>query len=75
MQNDFCPLEGHIAKLGRNISVAQQVAQALPEVLSTARQAGVLVIFVRNVYSTKQNHYLSDVWLEQAARKRGGGGT
>ena len=37
-----------------------------------ARSAGALVVFVRNVYTTEANRYLSDVWLEQAARQRKG---
>jgi ureidoacrylate peracid hydrolase len=32
-------------------------------------------VFVRSVYSTTHNRFLSDVWLEQAARKQGGGYT
>jgi ureidoacrylate peracid hydrolase len=33
------------------------------------------VVFVRCAYSTDDNCYLSDVWLEQAARRQGGGYT
>lgn len=47
------------------------MADRLPEVLEAARSAGVLVVFIRNVYSTERNVYLSDVWLEQMLRKRG----
>jgi ureidoacrylate peracid hydrolase len=35
----------------------------------------VLVVLVHCDYSTPQNRYLSDVWLEQAARRQGGGYT
>jgi len=35
----------------------------------------VLVVFIRSVYSTERNIYLSDCWLEQAARKQSGGYT
>jgi ureidoacrylate peracid hydrolase len=47
------------------------MAERLPEVLEAARSAGVLVVFIRNVYSTERNVYLSDVWLEQMLRRRG----
>lgn len=75
MQNDFCSPDGHIAKSGRDISASHHVASKLPDMLATARQAGALVVFVRNIYSTEHNHYLSDVWLDHAAQKRDGGGT
>jgi ureidoacrylate peracid hydrolase len=75
MQNDFCSPNGHIAKSGRDISASHRVAARLPGMLTRAREAGALVIFVRNIYSTEHNHYLSDVWLDHAAHKRDGGGT
>jgi ureidoacrylate peracid hydrolase len=75
MQNDFIASEGIIAREGRDVSQAQVMAQELPKLLKAARDAGVFVVFVRNVYTTDNNFYLSDVWLEQAARKRKGGYT
>ena len=70
MQNDFIAKDGLIAREGRDVSQAETMAQELPKLLKTAREAGVFVVFVRNVYTTDNNFYLSDVWLEQAARKR-----
>jgi ureidoacrylate peracid hydrolase len=75
MQNDFIATEGLIAREGRDVSQAQVMANELPKLLKRAREAGVFVVFVRNVYTTENNFYLSDVWLEQAARKREGGYT
>lgn len=75
MQNDFIADEGLIAREGRDVSQAKEMAKHLPEFIKTARAAGVFVVFVRNVYTSDQNFYLSDVWLEQAARKRAGGYT
>jgi ureidoacrylate peracid hydrolase len=75
MQNDFIARDGLIAREGRDVSQAEAMAQELPKLLKTAREAGVFVVFVRNVYTTDNNFYLSDVWLEQAARKRNGGYT
>lgn len=75
MQNDFIAKDGLIAREGRDVSQAEAMAQELPKLLKTAREAGVFVVFVRNVYTTDNNFYLSDVWLEQAARKRNGGYT
>jgi ureidoacrylate peracid hydrolase len=75
MQNDFCASGGLVSRDGRDISPAQEMAKRLPVLLQAARQAGVLVLFVRCVYSAEGNAYLSDVWLEQAARERNGGYT
>jgi isochorismate hydrolase len=75
MQNDFIADEGLIAREGRDVSQAKEMAKHLPTLIKTAREAGVFVVFVRNVYTSEQNFYLSDVWLEQAARKRAGGYT
>jgi ureidoacrylate peracid hydrolase len=75
MQNDFIAPGGLISKDGRDISEAQKMAERLPALIAAARAAGVLVVFVRNVYSSERNVYLSDAWLEQASRKRAGGYT
>ena len=72
VQNDFCADEGVMAQEGFDVSEAQAMANRLPAILSAARSAGVLVVFVRNVYSTEHNYYLSDTWLEQASRMREG---
>ncbi len=75
MQNDFCASGGLIAKDGRDVTPAQALAERLPAFIAAARAAGVMVVFIRCVYTTERNFYLSDVWLEQAARKREGGYT
>lgn len=75
MQNDFCASGGLVSRDGRDISEAQQMAKRLPALIDAARQAGVLPVFVRCLYTTEGNRYLSDVWLEQAARERKGGFT
>jgi ureidoacrylate peracid hydrolase len=75
MQNDFCADDGFIARAGRDVSAAQAMAARLPALIGMARDGGVRVVFVRSLYSTPNNNFLSDVWLEQAARKQGGGYT
>lgn len=75
MQNDFIADGGLISKDGRDMSQARLLADRLPAFVAAARSAGVLVVFIRNVYSTEANHYLSDSWLEHAARQRKGGYT
>jgi nicotinamidase-related amidase len=75
MQNDFCASGGLVSRDGRDISAAQAMAKRLPQLLQSARHAGALVVFVRCLYTRDGNPYLSDVWLEQAARERRGGYT
>src|SRR5882757_1162879 len=57
MQNDFIADGGLISKDGRDTTEAKKLALRLPELLVAARQAGVLVIFVRNIYTTDHNLY------------------
>jgi ureidoacrylate peracid hydrolase len=75
MQNDFLAEGGVMAREGADVAYAQGATGKVLELIEGARRAGVLVVFVRNVYSTATNRYLSDVWLEQAARRRPGGYT
>jgi ureidoacrylate peracid hydrolase len=75
MQNDFCAEGGLVHKAGRNIAELQKVGARLPAFIAAARAAGNLIVFVRCVYSSEANLYMSDVFLEQAARQRSGAGT
>jgi ureidoacrylate peracid hydrolase len=75
MQNDFCASDGFVANGGRDVSLVQELAKRLPAFISQARKTGVLIVFVRCAYSTPENRFLSDVWLEQAARRQNGGYT
>jgi ureidoacrylate peracid hydrolase len=70
MQNDFCAPGGVIANEGQDISDTVEVAERLPSFIHTARAAGVLIVFVRTIYTTESNFYLSDSLLEHAARRR-----
>ena len=72
VQNDFCAPDGMMDQEGFDLGDAQAMADRLPPLISAARAAGVLVVFVRNVYSSEHNFYLSDTWLEQASRARAG---
>ena len=69
--NDFCASGGFMDDEGANLEAVQAAADRLPALISAAREAGVLVVFIRNVYSSERNVYLADTWLEQAARRRG----
>ncbi len=69
--NDFCASGGMMNSEGADLRAVQAMAGRLPALIESARAAGALVVFVRNVYSSERNSYLSDVWLEQALRRRG----
>lgn len=71
VQNDFCASGGMMDGEGLDLTTVQEMADRLPSLIDSARQAGALVVFVRNVYSSEGNLYLSDAWLEQASRRRG----
>jgi ureidoacrylate peracid hydrolase len=72
VQNDFCDKNGMMASEGFDVSATQSMADRLSHLLVAARAAGVRVVFVRSVHSTGGNWYLSEVWLEQARRRRRG---
>lgn len=72
MQNDFMADGGMADREGWDSAMIRDMAGRLPEFCDVARRAGVLVVFVRNLYTSDRNFYLSDVWLEQAARVRSG---
>jgi hypothetical protein len=60
MQHDFIAPGGLVGRSGRDVTAAQKLSERLPAFIATARRAGVLVVFVRNVYSTERNLYLVD---------------
>ena len=72
MKNDFAAEGGMMDREGGDLSMSQGIIPRLQQLIDEAHGAGVPVIFIRNVYNTDPNWYLSDVWLEQAKRARQG---
>ncbi len=72
VQNDFAAEGGMMDREGNDLTMSQSMVPYLEKFIDAAREAEVPVIFIRNVYNTDSNWYLSDVWLEQAARVRQG---
>lgn len=72
VQNDFCAEGGAIHREGRDVSMAAACVPRIETLLEASRAAGVMPVWIRNVYNTGPNWYLSEVWLEQAERKRKG---
>jgi len=72
MQNDFCVEEGMFGREGYDISPIQAMVPRLVSFIDKAREIGLTIIYSQNTYSAESNCYLSDVWLEQAKRRRKG---
>jgi ureidoacrylate peracid hydrolase len=72
VQNDFAAEGGAMHREGRDLSMAQAMVPRLERFVEAARAAGVRCVWIRNVYNTGPNWYLSEVWLEQCKRRRNG---
>lgn len=71
-QNDYMAKGGAFERTGSNVGMMQAIEPALVAIIAAARGAGILVIFVKSVYSTPDNRFLSRAFLHQARRTRGG---
>ncbi len=72
VQNDFCAEGGALHREGMDLSLVQAMIPRLERFVEEARAIGMRCIWIRNVYNTGPNWYLSEVWLEQAERTRKG---
>jgi ureidoacrylate peracid hydrolase len=72
VQNDFCAEGGAMHREGHDVTLVQQMLPRLERLLDSARAAKVKCVWIRNIYNSGPNHYLSEVWLEQAQRRRNG---
>jgi ureidoacrylate peracid hydrolase len=69
MQNDFVSPGGAWDQTGADISMPQEVLPRLVNLVGRARERGVPIIFIKSVYNSDDNRYLSDVFLHQAKRQ------
>ena len=72
MQNDFVSPDGAFHRTGADITMAQEVLPRLVNLIGRARDHQVPVIFIKSIYTTEDNRYLSDVFLHQMQRKQTG---
>src|SRR6516225_6352482 len=72
VQNDFCAEGGAMHREGRDVKLVQKMVPRLVRLVEGARAAKVKCVWIRNVYNTGPNWYLSEVWLEHAQRRRNG---
>ena len=70
VQNDFCAEGGAMHREGRDLALVKQMIPRLERLLEAARAAKVRCVWIRCAYNTGPNHYLSEIWLEQARRRR-----
>lgn len=71
-QNDYMAQGGAFERTGSDVGMMQAIEPALVAIMAAAREAGTVVIFVKSVYSTPDNRFLSRAFLHQARRTRGG---
>jgi len=72
VQNDFCAEGGAMHREGRDLTLVKAMIPRLERLLEAARATQVRCVWIRCAYNTGANHNLSEVWLEQARRRRNG---
>jgi len=72
MQNDFCSLEGNMAKMGKDIRYIQQMIPNLSKLLGICRSSGMRIIFTKMVHSAWTD---SPVWVAKLNSKNARHGT
>jgi len=66
MQNDFCSLEGNMAKMGRDVTLIQEMIPNLSRLLEICRSVGIRIIFMRMVHSAWTD---SPAWVDKLNSK------
>ncbi|MFQ5914735.1 MAG: cysteine hydrolase family protein [Nitrospinota bacterium] len=67
-QNDFCAKGGALDKCGFDVAPMAGIAHTLGRFIDEVRDAGIPILWVRNIYATDQGWYLSDVTQSQSKR-------
>jgi ureidoacrylate peracid hydrolase len=70
--NAFCAEGGAMHREGRDLSLVKPMMSRLHKLIQAARAAKIKLVWIQCAYNTGPNHYLSEVWLEQAKRRRNG---
>ncbi len=69
VQNDFCAKGGALDKEGLDVRLVQAMVPKLTNFINRVREVGLAIIYIQAINNTKDNRYLSDVWLEQKKRR------
>lgn len=67
-QNDFVAPGGAFEKVGMFSEKAAGLHDSIVETIEAVRRAGARIVFLRCEYSTPDNRFLSEVFLDQARR-------
>lgn len=67
VQNDFCADGGYFSAVYDDLSAIQQMVPRLDSFITSAREAGVPIVFVRAIYDEP---YVSAPWMERRSRGR-----
>ena len=67
-QNDFVAKGGAFDKVGMFSDKGAGLHDRIVETIAAARQVGARIVFLKCEYSTPDNRFLSDVFLDQARR-------
>jgi ureidoacrylate peracid hydrolase len=71
-QNDFVAEEGVFGRVGFEVERFRAIEPDLSQFIPEIRRREIPVIFIKCVYNSDDNRYLSDVFLSQALRTRSG---
>lgn len=68
-QNDFVAEGGALDKAGKSAQSLATIHDSIADTIELARNVGARVVFLRCEYSTPDNRFLSEVFLDQARRR------
>lgn len=72
MLNEFVSPGGAWDRTGEDISLPQKALSNIINLIARGREYGVPIVFIKSIYNTDDNRYLSDVFLQQARRSKKG---
>jgi ureidoacrylate peracid hydrolase len=68
VQNDFCSMGGAHHREGKDLSMIEKMIPRLSTFIEKARAVGLTLIYIRGIYYSEGNPYLTDAFLEQRTR-------
>jgi ureidoacrylate peracid hydrolase len=72
MQNEFVSTGGAWERSGEDISLPQKALSNIINLIARGREQRLPIVFIKSIYNTDDNRYLSDVFLQQMRRRAKG---
>lgn len=72
MQNEFVSAGGAWERTGEDISLPQKALSNIINLIARGREQRLPIVFIKSIYNTDDNRYLSDVFLQQMRRNAKG---